>query len=373
MDYNSINVIRIDIDKNKEKALNVALNKISGEWDFGKLTDLLKEIKEVKEEDFLLTGFDTNELEKLMNDFQKENINDNSDKYDDNFDEQKAKEEIVKPVTKQGDYYQIGNHILLCGDTFNERDLNKLLSNHNIDMVFTDPPYDMAMGGQGCFADSTTKVKKRLEKLIHFDVTKLSFMPKIKTYGIGTFYIFTSKDGIKDYLKIFDDYKFNMLFWGKTNSIPMTNNGFIPDLEYLLCFTNDKKKWNNSLKPSSVYKKYYITSIQAAKKEDGDLHPTMKPLELIVDKIRISSSPGGYVLDLFGGSGSTMIACERVERKCLMMEVEPCYCDVIIKRYIQFKGSSDDVFLIENNGKKKTKWKDISKYEPVRNDKDVKK
>jgi DNA modification methylase len=344
--YNEIDCIVIDVDKKKEKALNVALNKISGEWDFEKLTKLLQEIKIENNDDFTLTGFNDNELEKMMNDFQKENINENSDKYDDNFDVNKAKEEIVEPMTKTGNIYQLGSHLLLCGDSFNEKDREKIIGNKNIDMIFTDPPYDMGLGAKGCFDKSTKNLRKRLSKLIHFDVKLLEFLPGINT---KTYYIFTSKDGIRDYLDIFKDYKFNILFWGKTNAIPMSSNGFIPDLEYLLCFTCKNKIWNNSLKPSSVYKKYYITSIQEAKKKDGDLHPTMKPLELIADKIRISSNTEGYVLDLFGGSGSTLIAAEQVKRKCLMIELDPTYCDVIIKRYINLKGSSDDVFLLKNN------------------------
>ena len=355
--YIDIDCVVVGLDESKEKALNVALNKISGEWDFKKLTELLEEIKIEDKNDFLLTGFDESEFEKMLNDFNKDNINENSNKYDDNFNVDDSIKEIVEPITKPGNIYKLGNHFLLCGDSFNEKDRKKIISNKNIDMIFTDPPYNMALGGQGCFASSTKKVKKRLEKIINFDVNLLSFLPDLNT---KTYYIFTSKNGIRGYLDIFKEYRFNMLFWGKTNAIPMTNNGFIPDLEYLLCFTDENKIWNNSLKPSSVYKKYYITSIQEAKKKDGDLHPTMKPLELIADKIRISSNVGGYILDLFGGSGSTLIAADQVKRKCLIIEIEPVYCDVIINRYINLKnGKSDDVFLIDNN--KKISWNEIVK------------
>lgn len=359
-----IECIRINIDKNKEKALNIALNKLSGDWDFEKLTKLLEDVKALNEKDFDLTGFDINELDKLMNEFDVEIGNDSSSTADDNFNVNESLKEIVEPVTQYGDIYRLGNHILMCGDSFNEQDRNKLLAPH-IDMIFTDPPYDMQqIGGQGCFAESTKKIKKRIDKLVNFDVMKLEFMSFL---DIPSFYIFTSKEGIKKYFKIFDDYNYNILVWGKTNAIPFNSNSFTPDLEYLLYFysTKIKRIWNNSLKPADIYKKYYISSIQHAKKEDGDLHPTMKPLELINNRIKISSNKNGNVLDLFGGSGSTLIACEQTGRKCLMMEIDQVYCDIIIKRYVKYKdNSTSDVFLLKDN--KKIPWNEISEYRPAR-------
>lgn len=360
--FEEIDIVRVNIDKDKEKVLNIALNKISGEWDFEKLTGLLKEIKIENEDDFLLTGFDEKEFEKLLNEFDKE-VNENKVK-DDSFDEEKALRETVEPISKLGDVYQLGNHMLMCGDSFEKSQVEKLIGDSPIDMIFTDPPYNMKMGGKGCFVESTKNVKKRIEDIVDFKTNKIQYITKL---NVGTFYIFTSKDLIKDYLKMFDDFNFNLLVWGKTNSIPWTNNQFIPDLEYLMYFYKDKRIWNNSLKPTDIYKKYYISSIQEAKKEDGDLHPTMKPLQLITNRIKISSNENGIILDLFGGSGSTLIAAEQTNRKCYIMEVEPKYCDVIIKRYIDFKeGSSSDVFLIDNN--KKIPWSEISGYKPKRSE-----
>lgn len=347
--YKEIHCILVNLDEKDEKTLNIALNKIAGEWDNEKLYELLKNFEK---DDFLMTGFDDNEFEDLEMEFsQDQSINKNV--RSDNFNEEEAKEEAKKNlITKPGYFYQLGNHYLLCGDSFKENDRNKLINNKFMDMIYTDPPYNMQMGGQGCFKDSTKKIKKRIDKLINFDVTKLSFLPNI---DIGSFYIFTSKNGIRDYLKIFEKHNFNILVWGKTNAIPYTSGTFIPDLEYILYFSTDKKIWNNSLKPAEIYKKYYISSISEAKKEDGDLHPTMKPIELISNRLRISSNENSNILDLFAGSGSTMIACEQLNRNCYMMEVEPVYCDVIIQRYIKFRsGKSDDVFLIDKD--KKTLW-----------------
>ena len=348
--YKEIDCILVSLDENDEKALNIALNKISGEWDNEKLQAVLKELKDFDQDQFFLTGFNDNEFQKLEMEFsQDQSINKSVS--NDNFNESEAKKEAEKNlITKPGYFYQLGNHYLLCGDSFKENDRNKLINNKFMDMIYTDPPYNMQMGGQGCFKDSTKKIKKRIDKLINFDVTKLSFLPNI---DIGSFYIFTSKNGIRDYLKIFEKHNFNILVWGKTNAIPYTSGTFIPDLEYILYFSTDKKIWNNSLKPAEIYKKYYISSISEAKKEDGDLHPTMKPIELISNRLRISSNENSNILDLFAGSGSTMIAADQLKRNCYMMEIEPIFCDVIIRRYIKFKsGKSDDVFLIDKDNKK---------------------
>ena len=225
----------------------------------------------------------------------------------------------------------------MCEDSFDKNYLDKLLDNNELDMVMTDPPYDMQMGGQGCFAESMQHCKKRLDDIINFDPYKLSFLPETSA---KSFYIFTSKNGIPKYLEIFKDMNFNILVWCKTNCPPFTSGTFLPDIEYLLFFSKQGNKiWNNSLKPTEVYKKYYVTKAKEGTEQAGtDDHPTIKPLQILCDKIRISSNKNGYVLDLFGGSGSTLIACEQTDRCCLMMEYEPKYVDLIIARWEHFTG-----------------------------------
>lgn len=328
--FDNVDVIKINVDKTKEKALNIALNKISGEWDNEKLSKLFIDLE--SKIDLKLTGFDEKEYKNIMNEFEKKiNVNLN----DDDFDVEKELNNIEIPKVKNGEIYKLGNHVLMCGDSFNINEINKLIDNKKIDMMFTDPPYDMEMGGQGCFKSSTKNIKNRIDKIINFDVNKISHF---KDLDINTFYICTSKNGIKDYLKIFDDFNFNILVWCKTNPTPFTAGTFLPDIEYILYFSRKNKIWNNSLKPTEIYKKYYISSKEFGKKYDGDLHPTMKPIELITNRILISSNEKGNVLDLFGGSGSTMISCEKSNRNCLMMESNEKYCDVIINRFEKLTG-----------------------------------
>ena len=304
----------------ERKAYTLAHNKLTmnSDFDIDILNNELDDILNIDMSDF---GFDLD----LEDEEEKEIIED------------EVPEVPEEPKSKLGDIYQLGNHRLMCGDSFNENDRNKLIENNELDMIMTDPPYDMEMGGQGCFAEGMKNCKKRLEDIIHFNPYQLEFL---KDLSAKSFYIFTSKNGIPKYLEMFKDLNFNILIWCKTNCPPFTSGTFLPDIEYMLFFSKQGKKiWNNGLKPTEIYKKYYVTQSKIGKIEAGtDEHPTIKPQQILQDKIRISSNENGYVLDLFGGSGSTLIACEQTNRKCLMMEYSPKYVDVIIQRWENFTG-----------------------------------
>lgn len=245
-------------------------------------------------------------------------------------------DEENEPITKLGDIWQLGRHRLMCGDSTDKDAVQTLICGADIDMVFTDPPYDMEMGGQGCFKKSMENCKDRIDDIIRFDPYCLSYLPELK---INSFYVFTSKNGIVKYLDIFKELNYDILCWCKTNPVPFTSGSFLPDVEYLLYFSRKGRIWNNSLKPTSIYKKYYVTQkLQGRIDGGGDLHPTMKPTEIVSDKIKINSNKGGVVLDIFGGSGTTLAVCEQIDRTCYMMELDPKYCDVIIKRWENLAG-----------------------------------
>lgn len=314
-------IVADDLNEQQVKAYRLADNKVAevAEWDMGLLDEELGDIFDFDMADF---GFDFEEEEEPQEVVE---------------DEVPEVDEDVEPVAKLGDIWQLGRHRLMCGDSFDQSMLNALINNEELDLVMTDPPYDMEMGGQGCFAESMKHCKNRLEDIIHFDPYKLDFLPKLSA---KSFYVFTSKNGIPKYFEIFKDMNFNIIVWCKTNCPPFTSGTFLPDMEYMLFFSKPGQKiWNNSLKPTEVYKKYYITKSKQGTEDAGtDEHPTIKPLQILVDKIRISSNENGGVLDLFGGSGSTLIACEQTGRKCFMMEYSPKYVDVIIKRWENLTG-----------------------------------
>lgn len=312
-------VVADDLTEEQIKAYRLADNKVAeqAEWDFDLLGDELADIFDI---DMSYFGFEDMTVEEEETEIIEDEV-----------------PQEVEPVAKQGDIWQLGRHRLMCGDSFSVNDRDKLIDGNELDLVMTDPPYDMQLGGQGCFAESMKNCKERLNDIINFNPYQLDFL---KDLSAKSFYIFTSKNGVPKYLEMFKDLNFNILIWAKTNCPPFTSGTFLPDIEYMLYFSKQGQKiWNNSLKPTEVYKKYYVTKAKQGDEEAGNSdHPTIKPQQILQDKIRISSNKNGYVLDLFGGSGSTLIACEQTGRKCLMMEYEPKYVDVIIARWEKFTG-----------------------------------
>ena len=241
--------------------------------------------------------------------------------------------EQVETKCKLGDIWQLGKHRLMCGDSTSITDVEKLMNGVKADMVFTDPPYNMSNN----FDTSTInlkKLQKRVDDIVNFNPDEIAYLTQL---NICSFYIFTSKNLVPRYFEIFKDFDFNILVWCKDNPTPLTNYTFLPDVEYLLYFSKKGKIWNNGL-DTTIYKKYYNGNKLEGRKEAGDVHPTVKPQKIIQDKIQISSSINGVVLDVFGGSGSTLIACEQLNRKCYTMELDEHYCDVIIQRWENLTG-----------------------------------
>jgi DNA modification methylase len=308
----------------QRRAYILADNRLSelGEWDFELVVDELEILKD-ENFDISITGFD---LDK---------INVNVEVEDDNYNESDI-EERCKP----GDLWKLGNHKLICGDSSDVLTISNLLGGGRADLVFTDPPYKMGYSGAGIIREKTKNVRERIKDIIDFDANSIGYLAAM---DIGSIYIFTSKDLIPDYLQIFKEWKFNILTWVKTNSPPMCNNNFLPDIEYLLYFHKGKRIWNNGLKPMDIYRRAFFSSRAEGHAEIGDVHPTMKPLKLISDKMQISSNKNSIVLDLFGGSGTTLIVCEQLERCCYMCEIEPHYCDVIIDRWEKYTGQKAEL------------------------------
>lgn len=306
-----------DLTPEQVNALRLVDNKSNeSDWDFDLLADELPML--------VLDGFD---FDWGLPEITEEVVEDEAPEVD----------EESEPITKLGDIWQLGRHRLMCGDSTSIDDVEKLMGGNKADMVFTDPPYNMNYCGAGFINQENKNVKERIKDIIDFDAKEISYLAQGNV--ANNVFIFTSKDLIKDYLVIFDSWKFNLLTWHKTNTPPMVNNNYFADTEYLLYFHKGKRVWNNGLKPIDIYKKYFVSSMGEGKKDAGaDLHPTMKPLAIIENQVKICSKKDGIVVDIFGGSGSTLIACEQLDRTCYMMELDQKYCDVIIKRWENFTG-----------------------------------
>ena len=259
-----------------------------------------------------------------------------------------------KPLTKRGDLYLLGEHRVLCGDSTNIQHVERLMAGQKADMVFTDPPYRMITEGgkTGPIGKAHDSRIARIKHLCEFEPEAfLEILPLVFSKDVMNSYVFCNKDLVPDYLSWAKKlgYSFNILIWKKPNALPVGGNHW-PDIEYLLLFRKSAI-FNNSVK-DVIYSKCLVYG-----RETNENHPTVKPVKLIENEILISSNKGSPILDFFGGSGSTIIACEKTDRKCFMMEIDPHYCSVIIERWSKFTGK--EAYLVELDGHK-TPWSKLT-------------
>lgn len=248
-------------------------------------------------------------------------------------DEAPEVDEDAEPIAKLGDIWQLGRHRLMCGDSTSITDVEKLMNGEKADMVFTDPPYNIQTEG-GCKGEVGKALRKQgkdIEFIADFEPKEfLNVLPCVFNKNMNA-YIFCNKELLPSYLNwaVENRYSYNVLVWKKPNAIPI-GDSHRPDIEYMLLFRKNAI-WNNGLKNVN-----YSRCLEVSR-ETG-LHPTMKPISLITNEMQISSNKYSNVVDFFGGSGSTLIACEQLDRICYMMELDPKYCDVIIKRWETLTG-----------------------------------
>ena len=227
-----------------------------------------------------------------------------------------------------GDLFEMGEHRLLCGDSTDSDLIEKLMDGKKADLVFTDPPYKIETEGgcKGITGQALKKQGKQIEFISDFEpINFLNVLPILFENKKMNSYIFCNKDLLPDYLVWAKEtgYSFNVLIWKKPNAIPI-GDSHRPDIEYLLLFRKSAI-WNNSLKDVN-----YSRCLEYGR--ESGLHPTMKPIELIANEMKISSNENSLVFDFFLGSGSTMVASHQLKRKCYGMELDPKYCQVIIER-----------------------------------------
>lgn len=330
---------------------------------------------EIAEWDMDLLAEELAELD--MSDFELEwgieELGEEKEVEEDNFDVDKAIPE--EPKAKLGDIYQLGEHRLMCGDSTSEKDVEKLMDGELADLVVTDPPYNVAIVG-GSHALSPEERKRQGGKSIENDkmsdeefdnfLTKaFSCMNKSLKNG-GAFYIYHASWSQREFENALNNVGLNVreqLIWNK-NSMTFGRSDYQWKHEPLFYgwkdgaphyFTDDRTQTTviedkgielKKLKKDEMLKlleeifsdKISTTIINENKPLVSSEHPTMKPIKLLARHIKNSSRINESVLDLFGGSGSTLIACEQLDRKCYMMEFDPQYVDVIIKRWEDFTG-----------------------------------
>lgn len=316
-----VDCVVVKVDEMMEKALNLALNKAVGDWDNDLLIPLLQEAIEESWIDY--TGFDENEL-KLLEELNVASV----EGQEDEFDVDKEIESIEKPVTKLGDVVLLGEHRLVCGDATKKEDVELLMNGNKADMVFTDPPYGIS------FKSNKREKTKKFKILKNDDVIlNISDMLNLNVKNNSALYICTRWDIYnKWFSQIEEVFEIkNCVVWNKGGGgLGDLKCSYCPTHEFIIVAHKGKKELNGK-RDSDVWEIQKDCAM-------GYEHPTQKPIKLSTFAINHHSKMNDIILDLFGGSGSTLIACEQTKRKCYMMELDPVYCDVIIRRWTDFTG-----------------------------------
>lgn len=315
----------------QKKAYILADNRMA--MDAGWDEELLKvEIEALQAEDFdlSLTGFDESELSGFFDTAD--------DAKDDDFD---VDAELEKPpVTKSGDLWLLGNHRLLCGDSTKAETYEMLMNGKKANLVVTDPPYNVNYQG------TAGKIKNdnlENDKFYQFLFDAFTCMEKAMADDASIYVFHADTEGL-NFRKAFADAGFYLsgtCIW-KKQSLVLGRSPYQWQHEPCLFGwkKNGKHQWYSDRKQTTIWE-------FDKPKKNGD-HPTMKPVPLIAYPIKNSSMSNCIVLDPFGGSGSTLIACEQTNRICHTIELDEKYCDVIIKRYIEQVGTSENVSVVRD-------------------------
>ena len=303
-------VVADDLTEAQVKAFRIADNKVSeyAEWHEEALQVELEELEEL---DF--------DLDSLSIDFSDFDLNVGEDIEEIETEEVEVPEVPKEPKAKLGDIYQLGNHRLMCGDSTKEEDVAKLMNGVKADMVFTDPPYNIAYSG---IKDKRTIKNDKMNDEDFVDFLEKSIMK------CDTSYVCCS-------------WQYEHLF-----KKAMTNIGMAPKAMIIWNKVNPAQHLDKYFKQHEIIfyygkfggEKTIRGDIWECKRQKNTVHPTMKPIELIAMALE-DNKDKEIVYDGFGGSGSTLIACEQLNRKCYMMELDPHYIDVIIKRWEDYTGN----------------------------------
>ena len=331
MGMTEVGCVVVEMDEDKEKALNIALNKISGDWDKDKLALLIADLQGA-DFDVSLTGFEPAEIDDLFKDTIKDGVK------DDDFD---VGAELEKPtMTKPGDIWTLGRHRLICGDSTKAETYDLLMGNTKANLVITDPPYNVNYEG------SAGKIKNDNmadDAFYNFLLDAYTQMHSAMADDASIYVFHADTEGL-NFRRAFADAGFYLsgcCIW-KKQSLVLGRSPYQWQHEPCLYGwkKNGKHQWYTGRKETTIWE-------FDKPKKNGD-HPTMKPIPLLAYPIMNSSMSNSVVLDPFGGSGSTLIACEQTDRICCTVELDEKFCDVIVKRYIEQVGGSDEVSVIRD-------------------------
>lgn len=340
MGYTEVECSMVDMDKVKEKELNIRLNSTGGEFTKDALGVLIKELQE-QGRDVSMLGFEPKSMDDIMSAAFPNQIEED--------DFEPVLPEV--PISKQGDIWLLGKHRLLCGDSTIIESYEILMEGKQVDLIVTDPPYNVAYEG---IAGTIQNDNMADDKFKEFLLAAFKGMFSVLSDG-GGIYVFHADKETVNFRVAFKEAGFfchQTCIWEKDQFVPGR-------CDYQYKHEPVLVGW----KPTAGHKFYgdrcQSTIWEFDKPRKSEEHPTMKPIPLIAYPINNSSLRNNIVLDPFGGSGTTLIACEQIERISYTIEYDEKYTDVITNRYILQKGSSDDVFLIRDGVK--TCYADLKK------------
>ena len=331
MGLTEVDCVVVEMDEAKEKALNIALNKISGDWDKDKLALLIADLQGA-DFDVSLTGFEPAEIDDLFKDSLKDGVK------EDDFD---VDAELQKPTfSKAGDLWMLGEHRLFCGDSTKPETFDLLMNGKKANLVVTDPPYNVDYKG------SAGKIKNDSMAEDQFEQFLLAAYQQMEAAMAddASIYVFHSDSHGLAFRKAFEEAGFYLsgcCIW-KKQSLVLGRSPYQWQHEPVLFGWKKKGKhqWYTGRKESTIW--------EFDKPKKNKDHPTMKPIALVSYPIMNSTMTGCLVLDPFGGSGSTLIACEQTGRVCYTVELDEKFCDVIVRRYIEQVGSADGVTVLRD-------------------------
>lgn len=331
LDYETAKCVIVDLPKEDEKALNIALNKITGQWDEALLADLLLDLQE-SDFNLDLTGFEPPEIDDILSNVHDKELS------EDEFD---VEEELKKPtLSRHGDIWQLGKHRVICGDSTKAETYKQLLDDRKANLVVTDPPYNVDV------EETAGKILNDNMSDGDFYQFLLSMFTQVENHmeDDASIYIFHADTEGLNFRKAFKDAGFYLsgcCIW-KKNSLVLGRSPY--QWQHEPCLYGWKKKgkhqWFSDRKQTTIW--------EYDRPKSSKDHPTMKPIQLMAYPIQNSSMRGTIVLDPFLGSGSTLIAADQTGRICYGIELDEKFVDVIVKRYIEVTGDTE-VTVQRNN------------------------
>ncbi|MHA6484484.1 site-specific DNA-methyltransferase [Paenibacillus sp. strain BS8-2] len=342
----------VDLDEQQERMLNLALNKVSGRWDEEALARLLEELQASGAE-LELSGFEVEEIGELIATLPH-HIEVDDPVVEDDFDVGRTLEQIKEPETRRGDVWQLGRHLLVCGDATDEADVVLLMDGAKAALIVTDPPYNVAVE-----SDSERLAAAGRSSIMNDDMPAEDFAGFLhavferyadimaSTAAIYVFHPSSYQREFEDSMEAAGIEVRSQCVWVKNAaSFGWSQYRWQHEPVFYAHLKGKAPAWYGDRKQSTVWR----SGLPAEEPEPSTVwevsrgnvnayvHPTQKPLPLLAIPIANSSARNDVVVDFFGGSGSTLMTCDQMDRECRLLELDPVFCDVIKERFLAATG-----------------------------------